>query len=68
MEKEEKFRFYNKYDLKGLVYNINLPSKNKTEILSLSKKISDLGGVIKTPNNRKLLIFRKFHLVYQLIQ
>jgi hypothetical protein len=52
MEKEKIFRFYNKYDLKGLVYNINLPSKNKSEVLPISKKIIDLGGVIKTLNNR----------------
>jgi len=52
MEKQENFIFYNKYDLKGLVYNINLPSKNKSEVVLLSKKIIDLGGVIKTLNNR----------------
>ncbi len=68
MEIGEEFKFHNRYDLKGLVYNLQQISKNSNDITSISKRITNLGGVIKTPNNRNFLIFREFHLVYQRIQ
>jgi hypothetical protein len=45
MELEEKFKYYNRYDLKGFTYVLFLNGKPQDELISLSKKISNLGGV-----------------------
>ena len=45
MEKEDKFQFVGRYSLEGFTYVIHLPLKTKDEILALSKKINNLGGV-----------------------
>ena len=46
LDKNAKFKFFGRFDLKNYSYAFNLPKKSQEEIVILSKKISSLGGVI----------------------
>ena len=52
MNKDLQIKFFNKYDLRGLTYNMQLRSKSSEYIHSISKRISNLGGVNYFPNNK----------------
>jgi hypothetical protein len=56
MEQTGKIKFYSAYNLKGFTYTFNLLSKTKDEILSLSRRICNLGGVRSKSNNQIIKI------------